>query len=233
MSRFNYRNTGLIAAILIVITVFGVQGSGAFAQNAVQATDPSGAAAALGRDDGADKASGVRFVAEEVVQPLPADKQVESPDGKLPLPSPSPSVSDASSLRQLVGAMPVQPALSREMYCLAGAVYFEARGEPLDGQLAVAQVIVNRAESDMFPDDYCGVVTQRKQFSFVRGGHIPSVNRSSPAWKRAKAIAKIAHQALWESKADDALFFHAKYVRPGWARRKVARATIDSHIFYR
>src|SRR5690606_8644563 len=93
--------------------------------------------------------------------------------------------------------------MSSEMRCLAGAIYFEARGEPLEGQLAVAQVIVNRAESPRFPDDYCGVVTQRSQFSFVRNGRMPEPNKSTAAWHRAKAVAQIAHQGLWDSEAAD------------------------------
>src|SRR3546814_1697830 len=66
-----------------------------------------------------------------------------------------------------------------ELRCLAGAVYFESRGESLAGQLAVAHVIINRAESGRFPSSYCGVVHQRSQFSFVRGGKMPSIRESS------------------------------------------------------
>ena len=65
------------------------------------------------------------------------------------------------------------------------------------------------------------------------GGHIPAPDTSSSAWKRAVAVAKIAHQELWDSPVKDALFFHATYVKPSWARRKVARATLARHVFYR
>ena len=123
--------------------------------------------------------------------------------------------------------------MSRELRCLAQAVYFESRGEPLAGQLAVAQVVINRADHHRFPDDYCSVVTQRAQFSFVRGGRIPDPNAASKAWQRARAIARIAHRELWDSEADDALYFHATHVSPRWARSKTARAHIDTHIFYR
>jgi len=112
-------------------------------------------------------------------------------------------------------------------------VYFEARGEPLSGQLAVAQVVINRANSGRFASSYCGVVTQPAQFSFVRSGRIPSANRGSPAWQRAKAIARIAHERLWQSEAGDALYFHASHVSPGWARARTTRATIERHVFYR
>lgn len=159
-----------------------------------------------------------RFVSHEVVQPLP--EEPAAPD-------------DAASLQELVSAMSTKTELSRDVRCLAEAIYFEARGEPLAGQLAVAQVIVNRSESNLFPESYCDVVTQRGQFSFVKGGRIPAVREDSTAWRRAHAIAQIAHRDLWESEAGDALFFHATYVRPSWASRKIARATIDRHVFYR
>lgn len=164
------------------------------------------------------------FVEAEVVQDIPEEPE-ESPAEI--------AARNAGSLRQLVAEMPGTETMSEEMRCLAGAVYFELRGEALEGQLAVAQVIINRSESQQFPASYCGVVYQRSQFSFVRGGSMPSINTGSTAWKRAKAIAQIAHQGLWESEVDDLLYFHARYVKPGWARKKVARAQIDTHIFYR
>lgn len=159
-----------------------------------------------------------RFVSEPVVQPLPADHG--ETDGT------------ASSLTELVERIPDRE-LSGDLKCLAQAVYFEARGEPLDGQLAVAEVVINRTQSRLYPADYCSVVTQRAQFSFVRRGVIPQPNRSSRAWARAKAVAQIAHQDLWDSDAKDALYFHASHVRPKWARRKTAVARIDTHLFYR
>jgi spore germination cell wall hydrolase CwlJ-like protein len=67
----------------------------------------------------------------------------------------------------------------------------------------------------------------------VKGGNMPRIKRGSSAWKRAKTIARIAHEGMWDSQAGDSLYFHAKYVSPKWSRKKVARATIDSHIFYR
>ncbi|WP_247713348.1 cell wall hydrolase [Qipengyuania polymorpha] len=161
------------------------------------------------------------FVSEEVVQELPEEANPE-------IPAP-----EANSLRELVAAMPAAGELSDEMRCLAGAVYFESRGEPLSGQLAVAQVVINRSESSRFPESYCGVVYQRAQFSFVRGGTMPRIKTGTDAWKRATAIARIAHQGLWDSEAQDSLYFHATYVKPGWARKKTRRAAIKTHIFYR
>lgn len=137
------------------------------------------------------------------------------------------------SLMELVGDMPADPALSPDLKCLAQAIYFEARGEPIEGQLAVAEVVINRARSGLYPDNYCDVITQPAQFSFVRRGQIPDADESSAAWQRAEAIAEIAEQNLWRSKASGALYFHATYVRPSWARQKVELAQIDTHIFYR
>ena len=167
------------------------------------------------------------FISEEVVQPLPVVE--ETPE----LEEAAPAKPQASSLRKMVAATDTSYDLSREMECLAGTVYFESRGEPLAGQLAVATVVINRAESSRFPSSYCGVVYQRSQFSFVKGGRMPNIKRGSGAWKRAKAIARIAHDGHWDSAADDSLYFHAKYVRPSWSRQKTQRTTINTHIFYR
>ena len=163
------------------------------------------------------------FVSEEVVQPLEDAVSVENS---------VPSI-EASSLGELISKVDQGAQLTEQMRCLAGAVYFESRGEPLDGQLAVAQVVINRSEDSRWPASYCGVVYQRAQFSFVRGGRMPAINTSSAAWTRAKAIAKIAHEGLWDTKAADAVYFHADYVRPGWSRRKTRLTQIDTHIFYR
>ena len=120
---------------------------------------------------------------------------------------------------------------SREMECLAAGIYFESKGEPLIGQLAVGEVIANRAQSGRFPKTYCGVLFQRGQFSFIRGKSWPKVAKDSRAWKTAVAIAKIVDQDLKYSNADEALFFHARRVRPGWKLKRVA--SIGNHVFYR
>lgn len=136
-----------------------------------------------------------------------------------------------ADLRGLVGHFAGTKPANAEMECLAGAVYFETRGESLEGQLAVGQVIANRAASGRFPNSYCGVVFQRSQFSFVRGGKMPRIKRGSQAWKRAVAIARIVDGEHHESRMPDALFFHARYVNPRWRLTRLGR--IDNHIFYR
>lgn len=137
------------------------------------------------------------------------------------------------SLAELVSDMPSPASMTDDLKCLAQAVYFESRGEPIEGQLAVAEVVINRARSGIYPSSYCDVITQPAQFSFVRHGVIPTADETSAAWQRAQAIAEIAQQNLWQTKAADALYFHATYVNPSWRRQKQLVAQIDTHIFYR
>ncbi len=133
----------------------------------------------------------------------------------------------------LAAAVAAQSAVidDEELNCLAIGVYYESKGEPLTGQLAVADVILNRMTSGRFPTSACGVLTQRGQFSFVKGGRLPDIDASRPAWKTAVAIARIARQDLWESPAKGALFFHARRVSPNWGKTRVA--SLGNHIFYR
>lgn len=215
MVRKTTRVGAVASASLLFAALLGTGLSGATAQDQAEPEALETVETEIATSDEAPEQQ-IRFVSAPVVQPV---DEVEP--------------AHAASLQQLVSTMAVDDKMSEEMRCLAQAVYFESRGEPLDGQLAVAQVIINRTESNQFPDDYCSVVTQRSQFSFVRGGNIPDPNTSSSAWRRAKAIARIAHQEMWDSDAEDALYFHASHVSPRWARTKIARARIDSHVFYR
>ena len=154
---------------------------------------------------------------------------VEAPvvDELVPLP-----VKPKGDLASLVAQFRSSDPGSRELECLAVGIYFESKSEPLSGQLAVGEVIANRANSKgRFPSSYCGVLFQRSQFSFIRGRALPAVPRSSRQWTTAVAIAKIVDQDLKDSAADDALFFHAKRVSPGWKLKRVA--SIGNHVFYR
>jgi hypothetical protein len=215
------RQAGAVAlAAMLGFTMIGAT-NGAFAQAIEPGEQTAGAAAEQPAGEGTTDSefAGVRFVSQEIVQPLPAEGQ----DG--------PRVSEAKSLAELVSTISTDGEMSSDMHCLASAIYFESRGEPLDGQLAVGQVVINRAESGRFPSSYCGVVYQRAQFSFVRGGRMPAINTSSEAWHRAKAIARIAHENLWQGPAEGALFFHATHVRPGWRLTRVGQ--VSRHVFYR
>ena len=152
-------------------------------------------------------------------EPEATDFEAESPEA------------DYDTLSEAVADQSVSGDLDAELTCLAIGVYFESKGEPLSGQLAVADVILNRSKSPRFPQSICAVLKQRSQFSFVRGGRLPSVNTSSRAWRTAVAVAKVARADLWDSPASEALFFHANYVSPNWRLAKVA--TVGNHIFYR
>ena len=135
------------------------------------------------------------------------------------------------SLSAMVSRLKSVTAPSREIECLAGAIYFESKSEPLAGQLAVGEVIANRAKSGRFASTFCGVVFQRGQFSFVRGHSMPGIARAGAQWKTAVAVANIVSAKLKSSSAPRALFFHATRVSPQWHATRVA--TIGNHIFYR
>ena len=144
----------------------------------------------------------------------------------------SPAIARPSGdLAEMVSALRSSEPGSRELECLAGAIYFESKSEPLKGQLAVGHVIANRAKSGRFPSSYCGVVFQRSQFSFVRGKSMPGIARSSRQWQNAVAVAKIVDQGLQPAPVPKALFFHARRVSPGW--RLTRLATLGNHVFYR
>ncbi len=173
------------------------------------------------------------IISEPVIQPLPGvvDAAPVAPLDDEKLIEAEPPVRSARSLVALVSAQPQPSDLSRELNCLAGAVYFEAKSESLPGQLAVGRVVVARSKSGRFPNSYCGVVFQRSQFSFVRGNTMPGIVKSSRQWKNAVAIAQIAHSGSWQSTVEGALYFHAARVSPGWRLTRVGR--IDNHVFYR
>jgi N-acetylmuramoyl-L-alanine amidase len=179
----------------------------------------------------------------ELDLPVTAAVPLMAPPALLPttadLPSPPPEAAPAPvpaapplTLAELVEVHSSGAPRSAEEECLAGAVYFEAKGEPLKGQLSVAEVILNRAGSGRFPRSACGVVKQPGQFSFVRGGRFPPIARASAAWRKAVAIARVARDDLADGPAPRALFFHAKRVSPGW-RGLTRVAAVGNHIFYR
>jgi N-acetylmuramoyl-L-alanine amidase len=143
-----------------------------------------------------------------------------------------PTVSPSGDLSAMVAELRAPETGSHELDCLATGIYFESKGEPLAGQLAVGKVIANRTDSrGRFPGTYCGVLFQRGQFSFVHGHALPGVSHANRQWQTAVAIAKIVDQDLKQSAVGDALFFHARYVSPSWHLKRVA--SIGNHVFYR
>jgi hypothetical protein len=136
-----------------------------------------------------------------------------------------------NALHVLVGAR--EGDLGRidpETQCLAKVIRHEAANQSLQGQLAVAQVILNRVHTPSFPKSICAVVNQPGQF-FDLPGYVVRV--TSMRWRRAVAIARIAREQATPEVAPGALFYHAAYVRPAWSHRRTRIAQIGEHIFYR
>jgi cell wall hydrolase len=123
--------------------------------------------------------------------------------------------------------------------CLAEAVYFEARGEAVRGQIAVAQVVLNRAFSGKYPETVCGVVYQNKhrhlacQFTFACDNN-PDVIREPEMWDRAQKIAKaMLDGQLWLPEVDRSTHYHAYWVRPSWVSEMKRTYRFGVHTFYR
>jgi spore germination cell wall hydrolase CwlJ-like protein len=127
---------------------------------------------------------------------------------------------------------------ARERHCLSLAIYFEARGEPLRGQIAVGQVILNRVRSPAFPSTICGVVYQGQmqpgcQFSFTCDGKT-DIPRQDAQWAQSQNIAKkIMAGQLWLPEIGYSTYYHANYVMPDWASSMSRIDTIGRHIFYK
>ena len=161
-----------------------------------------------------------------------ADTPETSTDGQSADQVAQPNVDRSEDLASMVADLRGPEAGSRELECLATGIYFEAKSEPLAGQLAVGQVIANRTSSGgRFPSTYCGVLFQRGQFSFVHGHSLPHVSHDNRQWQTAVALAKIVDERLKDPVVGNALFFHARSVAPGWHLRRVA--SIGNHVFFR
>ena len=131
------------------------------------------------------------------------------------------------------------PKRAKAEKCLANAVYFEARSEPVRGQIAVAQVVMNRAFSGFYPNDVCGVVYQNAhrhlacQFTFACDG-IPDVVTDPESWSRAQRIARETLDGkLWLPEIAKSTHYHASYVHPYWVRAMKKNSKIGLHHFYR
>ena len=187
-----------------------------------------------------------RAVALSSTTPAPADMtpvQIAAAPVSLPLGPP-----EGARAPEPLGAQPDRPRyadlidpdeMSREQKCLAEAVYFEARSEPVEGQAAVAQVILNRVRSGLYPSSVCGVVYQNRhrhlacQFTFAcEGKSLRVTDRDS--WDMAKRVAReVTEGKTYLAEVGGATHYHADYVRPGWARRLKKMDVIGRHIFYK
>ena len=125
-----------------------------------------------------------------------------------------------------------------QWHCLAEALYFEARGETLRGQFAVAEVILNRVSSPRYPDTVCGVVQDGQsrrggcQFSYACDGR-PEVVTEPLAWERAGKVAQLVLAGNTTRLTDGATHFHTVRVRPNWSQVYPRTAQIGTHVFYR
>lgn len=128
----------------------------------------------------------------------------------------------------------------KQLDCLAKNIYHEAKGEPFEGKVAVAQVTINRATSGQFPSDICKVVYQKNvvyekvlcQFSWYCDQSAVAKPKNTAAYKECQIVAR---QVLLEEfrlpSLNKALYFHATHINPGWKKEKVA--TIGNHVFYK
>lgn len=130
---------------------------------------------------------------------------------------------------------------AKELRCLTLNVYHEARGEPDKGKYAVASVTLNRVASKHYPDTVCDVVFQ-KRWDYLRKRYVSAfswteldapISTNSRAWQKASKIAENAYRHPEKAQnLKGALFYHARHIRPSWARKKVSVAKIGRHIFY-
>ncbi|UWR21399.1 cell wall hydrolase [Sulfitobacter sp. S190] len=127
---------------------------------------------------------------------------------------------------------------SAQFKCLAEALYFEARGETVKGQFAVAEVIKNRVNSSRFPNSFCSVINQgtgkkyQCQFTYTCDGN-PEHIREPRAYERVAKVARAVIDGRAPDITDGATFYHTTAVRPSWARKFTRTARIGVHLFYR
>jgi N-acetylmuramoyl-L-alanine amidase len=129
----------------------------------------------------------------------------------------------------LAQTTPVE-ASSQDIKCLARNIYHEARGEPLEGQLAVAQVTLNRVQSPRYHNTVCGVVYAYKQFSWTLDKH--KRVRDAKAWRSALDVSRAVLTKSVHLPEFRATHFHTLQVKPYWAKTKTRVAVIGNHVFY-
>jgi N-acetylmuramoyl-L-alanine amidase len=146
---------------------------------------------------------------------------------------PSEALATPETLQTLVSVRVAHPhPVGPNIECMAKVVYHEAANQALAGQLAVAQVILNRtAGGPIFPNTVCGVVNQQGQFFQTRLFKVPQ--NDSARWRTALAVAMVAEEKHLAQVAPGALFYHAASMRPTWSHRHQKVAQIGDQIFYR
>ncbi len=157
------------------------------------------------------------------------------------LTTPAPAARQAAAPVHLdmgaIDAMP-QAAGDAQLQCLAQAIYFESRGEPIEGQIAVAEVVLNRVDDPRFPKTVCGVTRQGAgsgrgcQFSYVCDRNSDTM-KSAVSRERSEKIAKMMLAGRARTVTSGATYFHTRSSRPDWSRRFTRTAAIGHHLFYR
>lgn len=145
------------------------------------------------------------------------------------------------SIYGLISSAQESKQISRDLRCLTQNIYHEARGESTAGQYAVAEVTLNRVASRHFPNTICKVVHEQR-WDRIRKRHVGAFSWTElelkadirdPAYKSARKIAEDVYYRRNEPRVKDALFYHASYIQPSWARTKTKVASIGRHIFYK
>jgi hypothetical protein len=164
---------------------------------------------------------------------------VEQPPEQLGLDVDQAAIGTAEGRKIFLGGMSEAEFRARETRCLATAIYFEARGESTEGQNAVAQTIMNRVRSSIYPDTICGVVYQGAdrpnscQFSFACDG-TPDVPRDKAMWEQSTDVAqRFVDGKVWLADVGYATHYHATYVQPDWVRYMKRIKRVGNHVFYR
>ena len=214
----------MIARFCAALAFAGTFATSAFADNSM--VDPL--AAIAGAEIAAEARSGIEPAGGLLVPASAELGTAELSD------EPEPVIGEYS--RAFLRTLPEMDG-GEQWQCLAEALYFEARGEPALGQFAVAEVIINRAESDDFPETVCKVVNQgtgkkwRCQFTYTCDG-LPETVADAAAWEMVGKVARLALDGHAEELTNGALFYHTKAVNPNWAEVFFRTTTIGAHHFY-
>lgn len=224
------------AAVTLAVAAFApaplFADEGAARPELVVATD---FARALGRDAAAMNAVGAARIAT-----LAKDRAAAETAAAVTVASRNPSAATPIATARLdFAALDALPAASgdAQFQCLATAIYFEARGEPLAGQIGVAEVVLNRVDARNYPNSICAVTTQGVgagracQFSYACDGRSDVMNSAGPR-TRSEKLARLMLDGQPRSVTDGATHFHSTAVRPDWSRKFARTAAIGQHIFY-
>lgn len=180
---------------------------------------------------GAARIQSIAEVRSGARQPVAIASRGVAPDALIP--------AAASALLDFASLDALPPVTGDAQWqCLATAIYFESRGEPLAGQIAVAEVVLNRVDSRSYPGTICAVTTQGVgngrgcQFSYACDGRADVMTSARPK-ARAEKLARLLIDGRPRTITDGATHFHATYVRPSWSRKFARTAAIGNHVFYR